>query len=168
MKRRLLMILLLLVAGAIVNVAVAWGCNRYIEPASNHPSPIHNASWPVQVPADWPKVCTAVRESGFGVSERNGSVGTDTAFYFASRREAGIPMRLMVGDSWEESNQYAVTQRSFRSPFTILWPGFAFNTVFYAAVLWGVFATPFVQRRSQLIKRGLLYTECGATHDVKP
>ena len=64
---------------------------------------------------------------------------------------------------------------SFRVfPFRPVWPGFALNTVFYAGVLWLLFAAPFALRRWRRIKRGLCpkcgypvgtsdkCTECGA------
>ena len=59
-------------------------------------------------------------------------------------------------------------------PFQPIWPGFAINTLFYAVVLWGLFAAPFALRRRRRIKRGLcpkcaypigdspVCTECGA------
>ena len=59
-------------------------------------------------------------------------------------------------------------------PTEILWPGFAINTVFYAAILWLLFAATFALRRWRRIKRGLcvkcaypvgtseVCTECGA------
>ena len=58
-------------------------------------------------------------------------------------------------------------------PFRPIWPGFAINTVFYAGVLWLLFAAPFALRRRRRIKRGLcpkcaypvgasdVCTECG-------
>jgi hypothetical protein len=39
-------------------------------------------------------------------------------------------------------------------PLTPIWPGFAINTIFYAAVLWVLFAAPFKVRRWRRIKRG--------------
>ena len=39
-------------------------------------------------------------------------------------------------------------------PLRPLWPGFAINTVFYAAVLWGLFAFPFALRRTIRRRRG--------------
>ncbi|MCI0362376.1 MAG: hypothetical protein L0219_00750 [Phycisphaerales bacterium] len=39
-----------------------------------------------------------------------------------------------------------------------IWPGFAINTIFYAAILWGgwlLFAAPGLVRRRRRIKRGL-------------
>ena len=65
-------------------------------------------------------------------------------------------------------------------PLGPIWPGFAINTVFYAAVLWLLFAAPFALRRRRRIKRGLCpkcaypvgtsdtCTECGAGVTPKP
>ena len=36
-----------------------------------------------------------------------------------------------------------------------LWPGFAVNTLFYAAILWLLIPGPFVLRRIVRVKRGL-------------
>jgi hypothetical protein len=56
----------------------------------------------------------------------------------------------------------------------MIWPGFAINTVFYAAILWLLFAAPGFVRRRIRIKRGRcpacgypigssdVCTECGA------
>ena len=63
-------------------------------------------------------------------------------------------------------------------PLRPVWPGFAINTLFYAAILWGgwlLLAAPFALRRRRRIKRGLcpacaypvgasdVCTECGAS-----
>jgi hypothetical protein len=45
-------------------------------------------------------------------------------------------------------------------PFRPIWPGFAINTVLYAAALWLLFAGPFALRRWRRIKRGLC-PKCG-------
>jgi hypothetical protein len=64
---------------------------------------------------------------------------------------------------------------TFRPPIPLrpLWPGFAINTLFYAAILWLLFAAPFALRRRRRIARGLcpacaypvgvspVCTECG-------
>ena len=59
-------------------------------------------------------------------------------------------------------------------PYRPIWPGFAIDAVFYAFVLWLLFAAPFALRRWRRIKRGLcpkcaypvgdspVCTECGA------
>jgi hypothetical protein len=58
-------------------------------------------------------------------------------------------------------------------PICPIWPGFAINTLFYAAIVWLLFAAPFALRRRRRIKRGLcpacaypvgesaVCTECG-------
>ncbi len=58
-------------------------------------------------------------------------------------------------------------------PLRPIWPGFAINTIFYAAILWMLFAAPMLARRKRRIKRGLcpacaypvgtsaVCTECG-------
>jgi hypothetical protein len=45
-------------------------------------------------------------------------------------------------------------------PTRPIWPGFAINTVFYAAVLWMLFAAPFALRKWRRIRRGLC-PKCG-------
>jgi hypothetical protein len=60
-------------------------------------------------------------------------------------------------------------------PTRPIWPGFAVNTVFYAGVLWVLWATPFALRRMIRRRRGHcaacnypigqspVCTECGAS-----
>ncbi len=64
---------------------------------------------------------------------------------------------------------YALSQRAL--PLRPIWPGFAINTIFYAAILWMPFA-PFVLRRFIRRKRGLCikcgYDLRGAEHEVCP
>jgi hypothetical protein len=45
-------------------------------------------------------------------------------------------------------------------PLLPIWPGFAINTVFYAAILWTLFAAPFALRKWRRIRRGLC-PKCG-------
>jgi hypothetical protein len=40
-------------------------------------------------------------------------------------------------------------------PLSPLWPGFAINTLFYAVVVWLIFAAPFKFRRWRRVRRGL-------------
>jgi hypothetical protein len=68
----------------------------------------------------------------------------------------------------------AARSRPTLLPLRPIWPGFATNTLFYAAILWLLFAAPFALRHHIRIKRGLcsacaypigtshLCTECGA------
>ena len=66
-------------------------------------------------------------------------------------------------------------QTSFGRSLPVIpaWPGFAINTVFYAVILWLLFAAPFALRRRRRMRRGLcpacaypvgespVCTECG-------
>ena len=61
-------------------------------------------------------------------------------------------------------------------PLQPIWPGFAINSLVYAAILWLLFATPFALRRRRRIKRSLcpkcaypfgageICTECGTEY----
>jgi hypothetical protein len=86
-----------------------------------------------------------------------------------------------VLDSERFGQQTAIDLSERVLPLSPLWPGFAINTIFYAAILWLVFAFPFVMRRRRRIKRGLcpacaypvgtspVCTECGKavnSHEV--
>jgi hypothetical protein len=83
---------------------------------------------------------------------------------------------VRVDWAWHPSDQSGVVReidgRTFL-PLRPIWPGFAINTLFYAAILWLLFALPGALRRWRRIKRGLcpacaypvgasdLCTECG-------
>ncbi len=45
-------------------------------------------------------------------------------------------------------------------PTRPIWPGFAINTLFYAAILWLLFAAPFALRRRRRVKLGMC-VKCG-------
>ncbi len=57
-------------------------------------------------------------------------------------------------------------------PSSYAWPGFAINTLFYAVILWMLFAAPFALRRWRRVKRGLCpacgYDLRGSSADVCP
>jgi len=71
----------------------------------------------------------------------------------------GIPFRSLRRIAWSED--FTVVQEcrlgiSGRSlPIDPIWPGFAINTVFYAVILWLIFAAPLALRRRRRTKRGL-------------
>jgi hypothetical protein len=54
----------------------------------------------------------------------------------------------------------------------IAWPGFYANTIFYAAILWGLVAIPFAYRRRRRIKQGHCgpcgYDLRGTDHKICP
>ncbi len=96
---------------------------------------------------------------------------------------AGWPLHSLVGTLVERGDAagtsilvarhtlWPIAQRGI--PYGPIWPGFAINTLFYAAVLWLLIPGPFVLRRFVRVRRGLcpkcaypmgesaVCTECG-------
>ena len=147
MKRRVIQLVLLLIAGAIVNVAVAWGC-----------------------------VWAQPFRDGIGVSDLSAfstSVGGPSVIQVVS----GLPFRAMHGRAayklGVELIDGMIISDRFSLPVYPLWPGFAINTVFYAAILWVLFFVPGLVKRTLRRRRDLcpacaypvrtskVCTECG-------
>ncbi len=166
MKRRLLLVAVFLLAGALVNVGVAWGCSVF--------SPLwsevgHDCTYGgvLVVPLE-----NLPAPSGQDPSDLGGSafeVVHMTLF------RAGLPVRSLTGHIAERTLA-ATTSPTGRQPATYsglwslprrigpglphvplipVWPGFALNTLFYAAVLWLLICGPFVLRRLIRVRRGL-------------
>ena len=88
-------------------------------------------------------------------------------------QDYGWPRLSLRATEWQETvgaraspvvvrREYVPIERNFGQtrgigwlPLRPRWPGFAINTVFYAAILWLLFAAPFALRRRRRIKRGL-------------
>ena len=191
MIRRLLTIVLFLLLGAVVNVAVAWGCAS----RPGEYSTLHNIErvWPRGVPPGWSAPIWGQQYIGFGwtldtfLSAPPDTPQASHVFLF----RAGWPAlalealdRSYVADSaysggtWYfglETGEYPAF------PLRPIWPGFAINTGFYAATLWLLIPGPFVLRRFLRVRRGLcpkcgypmgessVCTECGQglQHPVK-
>jgi hypothetical protein len=161
MKRRLFQLVLFLLLGAIVNVAVAWGCLIHL--AGNAPFPsteIVSASdeWKGVVvwQNQWPQKeershSTGAVEATYFELESTDIEGVETWAELGCAKTSGWPcLALWGGLSWVDSSH-----RALDKPITVwaidfnpilplkpIWPGFAINTIFYAAVLWIVFAIP--------------------------
>ncbi|MCI0632244.1 MAG: hypothetical protein L0Y44_16495, partial [Phycisphaerales bacterium] len=196
MKRRLLRLGLPILAGAIINVAVAWGCAASIVLQSSDRVAMGVSS---QDPPSW--LIAELRRSGrrrfdlrslgtsnmhemfrrpFGVVDtamidflphEARSVPSD-CFQNCSiiRDEAGWPM-LSVSCEHVHLRDQETTRLGIRLndapptatdtmperflPYKPIWPGFAINTIFDAAILWFLFAAPARLRRWRRIKRGL-------------
>jgi hypothetical protein len=215
MKRRMLKLFLLLLLGAIVNVAVAWGC-RLLAPKrilfdrsglyeppnpegylraelsfglvrTSQSGPGIRATFldfPTQVTADEfraliPSVSTLA----------NNAPLTDWSMFWSEECFAGWPFlsfhgsHTLVEMDGFQSKTYGVFDLAklmstgephTELPYYPLWPGFAINTIFYAAILWLLFAAPGSVRRRLRIRRGVCpacaypvgqsptCTECGA------
>ena len=195
MKRRLTQIALFLILGAIVNVAVAWGCACWSPMTWAELAIGEELPWPLPVPDDWPPVPTWIgRDRSFGLDEFSAHANSELLTVRAGSQWvlcAGWPLHALAierhraaphkfgrhfglwmqyesqGDwldglaiprwiPWSERGSVYISGL----PTYPVWPGFAINTVFYAFIVWLVFAAPFALRRRRRIKRGLC-SKCG-------
>jgi len=133
-----------LLLGAIVNVAVAWGIPELFWEKRTYTTYFSDGTTVVEV-----RVVEDAR---------------------------GWPLRSFASKFPEPGGTYSMTTvevLGIEISHWPIWPGFAINTLFYAGVLWLLFAAPFALRRGRRIKRGLcpacaypvgasdLCTECG-------
>jgi hypothetical protein len=205
-RPRLMMLVLLLlawgVAGAIVNVAVAWGCVLWSVPEEGVEFELAREDTERMIIARDVTVLYSDQPVARG-QRSTGLTFIDLALDASDRQglslwsmitHAGLPCRSLTGEltsrgttADEVYGGFKVkgaieipdsirASRSFTGllPLRPIWPGFAINTVFYAGVLWLLFAAPFALRRRRRIKRGLcpkcaypvgtsaVCTECGA------
>ena len=209
MRRRLLTILIFLLAGAVVNVAVAWGCGAWLETAhaeqsflaSSPASPRWKmtvgkrtgatrvalvkddepyrpgAHWPVGNPPYWSRGRHAPDDSSSKYRM------SDPIAWWLIEEARGWPIRSMIwwtdiqvdyssGNVLNIDHRRALHMPGLESnpgygralPLRPIWPGFAVNTIFYAAILWLLVLGPFVLRRYLRRRRGLC-PACG--YDLK-
>ena len=188
MKRRLFRLGLFLLLGAIINVAVVWGCvfclpdhgygERVAYPDEIVPFLDEDDATRVE---NWSSMLDSVAigsiERGFGARRVTcGACSGGMCVYTLIC--SGIPCDSLYGWRLDTSNMpprvsfLARTEwwgtRDF--PLHPLWPGFAINTMFYAAILWLPFAALGRIRRRRRIKRGLCpacaYPIRGGSSDV--
>lgn len=215
LKRTLFAVTLLLFGGAILNVAVAWGCTRWSIPikSASSESAEFQRIWlnrrPAKFPDEFQEIASPM-EAGFGITDSqlsnssekdydsprhwNGDewvsgrlpAGAALIVYQARWIRAGWPVRSVEGgffrtvtdgpdqgwwvgsiplQSQMPSSFAHVTLDRFNCQFLprqFIWPGFAINTLFYAAVLWGLFAFPFAMRRRLVIRGRIKRGKCPA------
>ncbi len=177
MKRRLLTIAIFLLLGAVVNVAVAWGCALWSKPSHST-----DKSGPRE-------------DLGFGytvVFYEYAGASDSLRIFFAVEIAAGWPLRCLERDLPDlrpfYNEERTVIQAGIPLPPLLEWihplpnrtlpiravpAGFAINTLFYAAILWLLIPGPFALRRFLRLRRGLcpkcaypmgesgVCTECG-------
>ncbi len=191
MKRRLRIIAIFLLLGAVVNVAVAWGCaawaqrmvqpwqydpvaNRHWHPSHSHwhagpppgepglPSAEDKKWWAAHAPGSFAVVepIAASSFSHFGINKIDmWKLEPDSPRpgpgFSMSRTWTGWPVRSMEGAEWFDGGRGRVVFGTGLLPLRLLWPGFAVNTLSYAALLWLLIPGPFALRRFLRLKRGL-------------
>ncbi|MHC4416315.1 MAG: hypothetical protein ACYS0G_13630 [Planctomycetota bacterium] len=184
MRRRLLTILIFLLAGAVVNVAVAWGCcycaplwpSTQLVPLSDNEA---QQLWDRLRPFDWPddpSMLRGARERGPGFLFLQAYPLQAYPFYdsfilydrwkpgvddtLVSEFRFGFPSLCLRYTAWRDGRQQL---RRFGAlavadadglPLLPVWPGFTINTLFYAAILWLLICGPFVLRRFIRVHRG--------------
>ena len=186
MKRRLLIIGIFLLLGAVVNVAVAWGCALWspMIPSSPHggekfPKLGPGASWPTSVPGDWPLPSYGSWDYGWFMSTGGfgGYIPKDPEGrpreYGLSIFRYGVPFRALEFAALMSTDLISSSRSFGFIPPRPIWVGSALNTVFYAALVWLLFAGVSTLRRFLRVRRGLcpkcaypmgesaVCTECG-------
>jgi hypothetical protein len=214
MRRRLIQLGLLILAGAIVNVAVAWGIG-ILHPAfevrdgRTQTQLLHGERhwqvWTLTGPGREYVMSSQIlsanptsRDDGLPSlphwwrGERGAPMSWKQDRYAQATGWPTLSMCVLFHPSigppwaWETSFvrgglcvsdvrtcRHPMYNTSRSLPLLLLWPGFAINTMFYAAIMWMLFAAPFALRRRRRIKRGLcpacaypvgdseVCTECG-------
>jgi hypothetical protein len=206
MRRRLDIILISLLAGALVNIAVAWGCARWspfepmgiADPAQSHVSPPdyvglgfeitfvpnRNGMSCLDMTSGWPLLTLRQRSwQQFQLVPRLEKIGSAIQ---KLTRDAEGPIepelrefirdrivRLQLKARFHQKLAPAVRTPRRVLLTTPLWPGFAVNTLFYAAILWPLICGASVIHRCIRRRRGLcpwcaypmgqsgVCTECG-------
>ena len=153
MKRRLLIAAIFLLAGTVVNVAVAWGCAAW--------SPVGCGTL----------IGDVFRREGIGlqITQSEGRTQGIPWTHVYWRTAAGFPALCLDGGLLENrisedgnyvrklpsANQRWLIHYEGTLPVHPVWPGFAVNTLFYAVVLWLLICGPFALRRFNRARRGL-------------
>ncbi len=190
MRRRLLIAAIFLLAGAVVNVAVAWGCAAFDEMGKSNVrvgtddeqllvlAGFANASNVVVV--DWSKV---THDGVHVVADVSGPLGHGRIELRTAR--VGLPLRCLEGrfnvggrpppvyvNAWAVPKLVKARGIGFL-PCHLIWPGFAVNTTFYAIFLWLLTCLAIAVRRFLRLRRDLcpkcaypmgesaVCTECG-------
>ena len=220
MKRTLIKLCVFVLAGAIINVAVAWGCVLWLpNPPREYDFRLPRKDVPSHFPQEWHSFANdwlPSQSSSFGIwtkqYERVGMTGQgnyyDYSLLLVQEIRAGWPTRCAWCEGFSDDERGFMPQIKFDWEFAIsaprwipprpmtcsfhlvtfrppvplcpIWPGFAINTIFYAAILWLLFAAPgFVRGRIRRhrhqcpscgypIGASPVCTECGRALPVMP
>jgi hypothetical protein len=175
-KQLLLKLGVFLLLGAIVNVAVAWGCalGATLRFAGTQSSVVQTTLH--VIPSDSVSLnggnISVSEWRGFGYTHQRLLVRPTPSKSSADQREiwrAGIPTLGLVGVTthgadakgclkYERAVHNLLPYRAI--PYRPIWPGFAINTIFYAAMLWMLLFVPGKIRRFIRI-RGHRCPACG-------
>jgi hypothetical protein len=183
MKRRAFKLLLFLLAGAIINVAVAWVCVSMVQLEGLDEEPSIEAQQLFQQlkdpcgPEQNGQISQTVR-TGFGVKQSiitvrcygGGCFPYELTAPARATLAAGWPMNGLRGsvdadygiwnreNCWRsplyEESSFLSSNEDWRDLPIGVTAGFAFNTIFYAAIVWLLFFVPGAIRKRVRRKRG--------------
>ena len=176
MKRRLLIVAIFLLAGAVVNFGVAWCYAIEGWLPTGHGATVRlDRGEAKQEFAD--RLGVDAMPTG-GYEERSIGRRFMVVYMPCDHRSdhhlqvwtTGWPCLALEGQwglvggqpkaGWLLITQWERRHQSVVFPLRPLWPGFAVNTLFYAGVLWLLIPGPFVLRRFVRVKRGRC-VKCG-------
>jgi len=131
-------------AGAAVNVAVAWGCElSSAVPSATAPNgdALHRLGRTLRldVHESYDEQGNLRSMSAWPASWKAGLPCRSLYRRFLYGRTEAIPLSFGLKSDLGIDDPYAAL------PLRPLWPGFAINTLFYAGVLWMLFAIPFAR-----------------------
>jgi len=171
-------VVLWLVIGAVINVGVAWG-TYWFDPDPQPDVPVSTvAGWPGPIRSGWPgHPDERSVASSIWCDNHNATAATSNPFHAYGMYCCcvGVPIRCVKGylfggdrEPMELSKRAvglwfpnpAVRPRPLGFPFLPVWPGFAINTLFYAAIAWGLWLIPPAIRR-RLRRRAGKCVKCG-------
>ncbi len=179
MKRRLLILVVFLLAGATVNVAVAWGCALGAlcflpywpdDDDHNYVDEAHSTWWRENAPSKWEGDLARVdRVPSLGTvtllyTQHPGFVGSPTVVF---RLFAGIPFRCLEGSTWLHRKARTVRDDSLvyvegrwwrpggRIPVRVRWAETSANILFYTVVFVGIRLVYLSIRARIRLRRGL-------------
>jgi hypothetical protein len=120
MRRAILLALMLAIGGAIINIAVAWGCALWANDPSHHEAANDadvTREWPEAAPLSWTDEALVVSNSNWAITEITAVGGVRISTAVIARMyilEAGIPWRalnrIVCQDEWAGESLDAVAR----------------------------------------------------------
>jgi hypothetical protein len=145
------------VIGAVVTVGVAWLSFLWGLPAGARP--VAPPRWMSTTPPGWPQAPIGEsRQDGLGITRRSQGAMDATSRYSLTELKAGWPAPSMMNRERAEYRWDTYTPNTPPQapalPLRPLFPGFALDTAFYAAIAFTLWSAPGVIRRRLRRARG--------------
>lgn len=173
MRRHLLTIAIFLLAGAVLNVAVAWAITAgmtWPQGLSRSSTIEREEDWPRPVPDHWPERSAYTIQDGASGWRLDRYSKVWAGIFAINIANAGWPCHALESETWFEMptgiwsswgitppvNMFGFGPQSPKTlPVRPIWPGFIANTLFYATLLWLLTCLAIAVRRFLRLGRGL-------------